>query len=88
MKILRDEKWRQEDRLMLKEGKVYVPKNEKLRAEVIRLHHDMLSCRTINFGNINDIWNLIIIINSSRERIGSPDITTRSPVVYSRALSK
>jgi len=26
---------------MLKEGKVYVPKNEKLKAEVIRLHHDM-----------------------------------------------
>jgi len=26
---------------MLKEGKVYVPKDEKLRAEVIRLHHDM-----------------------------------------------
>jgi len=25
----------------LKEGKVYVPKDEKLRAEVIRLHHDM-----------------------------------------------
>jgi len=26
---------------MLKEGKVYVPKDEKLRAEVIRLYHDM-----------------------------------------------
>jgi len=26
---------------MLKEGKVYVPKDEKLRAEVIRLHHNM-----------------------------------------------
>jgi len=25
---------------MLKEGKVYVPKDEKLRAEVIRLYHD------------------------------------------------
>ena len=40
VKMLRDEEWRQEDRLMLKEGKVYVPKDEKLRAEVIRLHHD------------------------------------------------
>jgi len=27
--------------LILKEGKVYVPKDEKLRAEIIRLHHDM-----------------------------------------------
>ena len=25
---------------MLKEGKVYVPKDELLRAEIIRLHHD------------------------------------------------
>jgi len=25
---------------MLKEGKVYIPKDERLRAEVIRLHHD------------------------------------------------
>jgi len=25
---------------MLKEKKVYVPKDEKLRVEVIRLHHD------------------------------------------------
>jgi len=39
--MLRDEEWRQEDGLMLKEEKVYVPKDEKLRAEVIRLHHDM-----------------------------------------------
>ena len=26
---------------MLKEGRVYVPKNEKLRVEIIWLHHDM-----------------------------------------------
>ena len=26
---------------MLKEGKVYMPKDEKLRAEVIQLHHDV-----------------------------------------------
>jgi len=41
VKMLRDEEWRQEDGLMLKEGKVYVSRDEKLRAEVIRLHHDM-----------------------------------------------
>jgi len=27
---------------MLKEGKVYVPKDEELRTEIIRLHHDTL----------------------------------------------
>jgi len=41
VKMLRDEEWHQEDGLMLKERKVYVPRDEKLRAEVIRLHHDM-----------------------------------------------
>jgi len=41
VKVLRDEEWRESDGLMLKEGKVYVPKDEKLRAEVSRQHHDM-----------------------------------------------
>ena len=41
VKMLRDEEWCQEDGLMLKEGKVYIPKDERLRAEVIRLHHDI-----------------------------------------------
>jgi len=41
VKMLRDKEWREEDRLMLKEGKVYVPKDETLRVEIIRLHHDM-----------------------------------------------
>jgi len=40
VKMLRDEEWREVDNIMYKEGKVYVPKNEKLRAEIIRLHHD------------------------------------------------
>jgi len=40
LKMLRDEEWRKEDGLMLKEGKVYVPKDEALRVEIIRLHHD------------------------------------------------
>jgi len=26
---------------MLKEGKIYIPKDEKLRVKVIRLHHDI-----------------------------------------------
>jgi len=41
VKVLRNEEWREEDGLMLKEGKVYVPKDEELRAEIIRLYHDM-----------------------------------------------
>jgi len=41
VKMLRDEEWREENGLMLKEGKVYMPKDEALRVEIIRLHHDM-----------------------------------------------
>jgi len=39
--MLRDEEWREVDGVMYKEGKVYVPKDKKLRAEIVRLHHDM-----------------------------------------------
>ena len=40
VKMLRDEEQYQENGLMLKEGKVYVPRDKKLRVEVIRLYHD------------------------------------------------
>ena len=39
VKELRGNEWKIEGDLMLKEGKVYVPKNKELRAEVIWLHH-------------------------------------------------
>ena len=38
---LQGNKWQIEGDLVLKEGKVYVPKNEELRAKVIWLHHDV-----------------------------------------------
>jgi len=41
VKMLRDEEWREEDELMLKEGKVYMLKNEELRAEIIWLYYDI-----------------------------------------------
>jgi len=40
VKMLRDKEWREVDGIMYKEGKVYMPKDEKLRAKIIRLHHD------------------------------------------------
>jgi len=33
--MLRDEEWREENSLMLRDRKVYIPQNEKLRIEVI-----------------------------------------------------
>ena len=41
IKAVRREEWQLKGDLILKEGKVYVPKDEELRAEVIQLHHDI-----------------------------------------------
>ena len=43
VKELRGEEWKLERDLVLKEGKVYMPKDEELRAEVIQLYHDVLA---------------------------------------------
>ena len=42
VKMLRDKEWREENKLILRDRKVYVLKDEKLRAKVIWLHHDTL----------------------------------------------
>ena len=38
-------KWQIERDLVLKEEKVYIPKNEELRAKIIQLHHNVLACQ-------------------------------------------
>ena len=40
VKMLRNEEWQVEEGLVLKEESVYVPKDEKLRVEIIQLYHD------------------------------------------------
>jgi len=56
VKILRDEEWREVDSVMYKEGKVYVPKDDKLRAEIIRLHHDM------PVGGYGGQWKMVELV--------------------------
>jgi len=41
VKTLKDEEWKIENGVVLKEGRIYVPEGE-LRGEIIRLHHDTL----------------------------------------------
>ena len=41
VKELRGEEWKIEGDLVLKEGKIYVPKDVELRVEIIQLHYDM-----------------------------------------------
>jgi len=40
VKMLRDKEWKEVNGVMYKERKVYISKDNKLRAEIIRLHHD------------------------------------------------
>ena len=42
VKILGNKEWQIKDDLVLKEGKVYVLRDDKLRLEIIWLYHDML----------------------------------------------
>jgi len=43
VKELREEEWKIEEDLVLKGGKIYVPKDRELRVEIIQLHHDVLA---------------------------------------------
>ena len=45
VKELREEEWKIEEDLIIKEGKIYIPKDMELRSEIIRLHHDKLAAR-------------------------------------------
>jgi len=41
VKVLKEEEWQIEGNLVLKEGKIYVLKNETLRVEIIQLYYDV-----------------------------------------------
>jgi len=41
VKELRGDEWRIEGDLVLKEGKIYIPKDRELRVAIIQLHHNI-----------------------------------------------
>jgi len=41
VKVLRGDKWQIKGELVLKKEKMYMLKDEELRAEIIQLHHDV-----------------------------------------------
>jgi len=59
VKILRDEEWREVDSVMYKEEKVYMPKDDKLRAEIIRLHYDIL------VGEHGEQWKMVELVTQN-----------------------
>jgi len=42
VKVIKDEKWQIEEKLILKKRKVYVLKDEELRVEIIQLYYNIL----------------------------------------------
>jgi len=52
VKVLRNDKWQIENKLVLKEEKVYVPKDESLMLEIIWLHYDMLIVEYVEDGGV------------------------------------
>ena len=62
VKMLRDKEWREVDGIMYREGKVYVPKDDILRAEIIRLHHNTPvggHWRTVENGRVGHLKLLV-----------------------------
>jgi len=43
VKVLKGDEWQVDRRLLLKEKKMYILKNEVLRVEIIWLHYDILA---------------------------------------------
>jgi len=41
IKVVRGEEWQLKGDLILKKGKIYIPKDEELRIEIIWLHHNV-----------------------------------------------
>jgi len=56
VKMLKDEEWREVDGMMYKERKVYVPKDNILRAEIIRLHHNT------PVGGHEEQWKIVELV--------------------------
>ena len=58
VKVLRNEEWQIEDDLVLKEEKAYVLKNNKLRLEIIWLHHD------IPIARHGEQWKMVELVTN------------------------
>jgi len=56
VKMLRNEEWRKVDGIMYKKGKVYVPKDNILRVEIIRLHHNT------PVGGHGEQWKMVELV--------------------------
>ena len=56
VKILRDKEWKEVNGIMYKEGKIYIPKDNRLRVEIIKLYHNIL------VGGHREQWKMVKLI--------------------------
>ena len=56
VKVLRNEEQQIEDNLVLREEKVYVSRNKKLRLEIIHLHYNML------ISGYREQWKMVELV--------------------------
>ena len=59
VKMQRDEEWREENSIMYKEGKMYIPKDNILRAEIIRLHYNT------PVGGYRGQWKIVELVTQN-----------------------
>ena len=58
---LRGNEWKIEGDLVLKERKIYIPRDEELRAEIIRLHYDVL------VAGHEELWKTVELVARSNK---------------------
>ena len=64
VKMLRDKEQREVNSIMYKERKVYVPRDNELRMEIVRLHHDM------PIGGHRGQWKTVELITQNFQWLG------------------
>ena len=56
VKVLRNDKWQIENKIVLKERKVYILKNKSLRLEIIQLHYN------IPIARHGELWKMVELV--------------------------
>ena len=56
VKMLRDKEWKEVNGIMYKEEKIYIPKDNRLRVEIIKLYHNIL------VGGHREQWKIVKLI--------------------------
>ena len=73
VKVLRNDEQQIENKLVLKEEKVYVLKNKELRLEIIWLYHDTLIARHRGQQKMVELWRKLKYLVRQKDYIAEKD---------------